>query len=153
MDWVGGGLLMLALGRGRRRGSGKRRLSMTSVSRVFVLENLTPATNFYRLKDSECSLMLSLIVFLRNWFIASLKVLNYNLEHHLTKVYDCVHFIQGRKKTFLLCFFSHSSTFFAFTVAKREENCTCSSRQFSALLVYFPRRHTVHNENTDWSHG
>ena len=57
---------MLALGRGRRRGCGKRRLSMTSVSRVFVLENLTPATNFYPLKDSECSLMLSLIVFLRS---------------------------------------------------------------------------------------
>ena len=39
---------------------------MTSVSRVFVLENLTPATNFYPLEDSECSLMLSLIVFLRS---------------------------------------------------------------------------------------
>ena len=96
MGWVGGGLLMLALGRGRRRGCGKRRLSMTSVSRVFVLENLTPATNFYPLKDSECSLMLSLIVFLRSWFIASLKVLNYNLEDHLTKVYDCAHFIKTK---------------------------------------------------------
>ena len=114
MGWVGGGLLMLALGRGRRRGCGKRRLNMTSVSRVFVLENLTPATNFYPLKDSECSLMLSLIVFLRSWFIASFKVLNYNLEDHLTKVYDCVHFIQGRKKTFLLCFFFHSFNVFCF---------------------------------------
>ena len=41
-----------------------------------------------------CLLMLSLIVTLRNWWIASLRVLNYNLEDHLKKVFDWVRFIQ-----------------------------------------------------------
>ena len=53
---------------------------MTSVSRVFVLENPTS------LEDSDCFLMLSLIVILRSRCIASLRVLNYNLEDHLKKV-------------------------------------------------------------------
>ena len=38
-------------------------------------------------------LMLSLLVILRSC-IASLKVLNYDLEGHLKKAYDCVRFIQ-----------------------------------------------------------
>ena len=38
-------------------------------------------------------MLLSLIVTLRSC-IASLKVLNYDLEDHLKKAYDCVRFIQ-----------------------------------------------------------
>ena len=45
------------------------------------------------LEDSEFFLMLSLLVILRSG-IASLKVLNHDLEDHQKKVYDCVRFIQ-----------------------------------------------------------
>ena len=65
---------------------------MTSVSRVFALENPNPtnfslARRFWMFSDVVS-------VFLRSWCIASLKVLNYNLEDHLKKVYDCVRFIE-----------------------------------------------------------
>jgi len=43
---------------------GELALSMTSVSRVLVLENSIPSRNF--LEDSECFLLLSLIVILRS---------------------------------------------------------------------------------------
>ena len=75
---------------------------MTSVSGVFVLGKSHPSRTFLLLEDSECFLHLSLLVILRSC-IASLKVdgfhmardeLNYNLEDHLKKVYDCVRFIQ-----------------------------------------------------------
>ena len=72
---------------------GKLELSMTSVSGVFVVGKSHPSRTFLLLEDSECFLNLSLLVILRSC-IASLKVLNYNLEDHLKKVYDCVRFIQ-----------------------------------------------------------
>ena len=54
-----------------------------------------PPRTFLSLEDSECFLILSLIVVLRSRFIASLKVLNHSLEDYLKKVYDnCVRFIQ-----------------------------------------------------------
>ena len=68
-------------------------LSMASVSGVFVVGKSHPSRTFLLLEDSECFLNLSLLVILRSC-IASLKVLNYNLEDHLKKVYDCVRFIQ-----------------------------------------------------------
>ena len=75
------------------RQCGKLGLSMTSISRVFVLGKCHPRRAFPLLEDSEFFLMLSLRVILRSC-IASLKVLNYSLEDHLKKVYDCVRFIQ-----------------------------------------------------------
>ena len=60
----------------------------------FRFGKIPPPTSF-----SLCSkilsffLMLSLLVILRSC-IASLKVLNYDLEDRLKKVYDCVRFIQ-----------------------------------------------------------
>ena len=75
------------------RVSGKLGLSMTSVSGLFVLGKSYPSRTFLLLEDSECFLNLSLLVILRSC-IASLKVLNYNLEDHLKKVFDCVRFIQ-----------------------------------------------------------
>ena len=72
---------------------GKLGLSVTSVSRVFVLGKSQPPRAFPLLEDSEFFLLLSLLVILRNC-IASLKVLNYDLEDHLEKVYDCVLFVQ-----------------------------------------------------------
>ena len=59
---------------------------------VFSFWKIPPPTNFPL--ASECFLMFSPIVFLRSWCIASLKVLKYNLEGHLKKVYDCFRFIQ-----------------------------------------------------------
>ena len=65
-----------------------------SVSRVFVLGKSRPPRAFPLLEDSEFLMMLvSLIVILRSC-IASLKVLNYDLEDHLKKAYDCDRFIQ-----------------------------------------------------------
>ena len=55
-------------------------------------ENPSPQELSCLLEDSECFLMLSLIVILRSGCITSLTVLNYNLKDHLTKVYDCVVF-------------------------------------------------------------
>ena len=66
-----------------------------SVSLFFVLGKSRPAPRaFPLLEDSEFLMMLlSLIVILRSC-IASLKVLNYDLEDHLKEAYDCVRFIQ-----------------------------------------------------------
>ena len=75
------------------RQCGKLGLSMTSISRVFVLGKSHPPRAFPLLEDSEFFLLLSLRVILRSC-IASLKVLNYNLEDHQKKVYYCVCFIQ-----------------------------------------------------------
>ena len=72
---------------------GKLGLSVTSVSRVFVLEKSQHPRAFSLLEDSEFFLMLFLLVIMRSC-IVSLKVLNYDLEDHLMKVYDCVRFIQ-----------------------------------------------------------
>ena len=64
-----------------------------SVSRVFVLGKSCPPRAFPLLEDSEFLMMsLSLIVILRSCI--ALKVLNYDLEDHLKKAYDCVRFIQ-----------------------------------------------------------
>ena len=68
---------------------------MTSVSRVFVLGKSQPQELSCLLEDSECFLMLSLIVILRSGCIASLTLLNYDLKDHLKKVYDCVRFIHN----------------------------------------------------------
>ena len=59
--------------------------SVMSVSRVFFLGKSQPPRAFPLLEDSEFLMMLlSLIVILRSC-IASLKVLNYDLEDHLKK--------------------------------------------------------------------
>ena len=61
---------------------------------VFLFwENPTPHELFPCSKILSFFLMLSLLVILRSC-IASLKVLNYDLEDRLKKVYDCVRFIQ-----------------------------------------------------------
>ena len=60
---------------------------------VFCFGKILYPTSFSLLEDSEFFLMLSLLVILRSC-IASLKVLNYDLEDRLKKVYDCVRFIQ-----------------------------------------------------------
>ena len=52
---------------------GKLGLRKTSVSRVFVLEKSHPSRTFLSLEDSNCFPMLSLIVILRSWSIASLN--------------------------------------------------------------------------------
>ena len=56
-------------------------------------ENPTPHELLPCSKILSFFLMLSLLVILRSC-IASLKVLNYDLEDRLKKVYDCVRFIQ-----------------------------------------------------------
>ena len=72
---------------------GKLVHSVMSVSRVFVLGKSQSPRAFPLLEDSEFFLMLSLLVILRSC-IATLKVLNCDLEDHQKKVYDCVLFVQ-----------------------------------------------------------
>ena len=60
---------------------GKLGLSMTSVSRVFVLEKSQHPRALPSLQDSEFFLVLFLLVIMRSC-IANLKVLNYDLEDH-----------------------------------------------------------------------
>ena len=65
-----------------------------SLSRVFVLGKSHPPRAFPLLEDSEFLMMLLSLIVILSSCIASLKVLNYDLEDHLKKVHDCVRFIQ-----------------------------------------------------------
>ena len=65
-----------------------------SVSRVFVLAKSHPPRAFPLLEDSEFFSDVVSACYSARSCIASLKVLNYDLEDRLKKVYDCVRFIQ-----------------------------------------------------------
>ena len=65
-----------------------------SVSRVFVLGKSHPPRAFPLLEDSEFFSDVVSACYSARSCITSLKVLNYDLEDRLKKVYDCVRFIQ-----------------------------------------------------------
>ena len=60
----------------------------------FRLGKSHPPRAFPLLEDSEFLMMLLSLTVIPRSCIASLKVLNYDLEDHLKKVYDCVRLIQ-----------------------------------------------------------
>ena len=109
---------------------GKLGLSIT----CFRFGKIPPPRAFPLLEDSEFLMMLlSLIVILRSC-IASLKVLNYDLEDRLKKVYDCVRFIQTMRMVWAII--AHSRCPRSITV-QRHQNAFLSSQ------IYFSTNSSI----------